>query len=493
MLPTVHLLLRLAAVVGALVDRGLRVDGIADGDHFFRQTLVLSNIDKALANGLLFAPASWNQDLFLRFYDFPIYQAAVALLVRATGGAPALLAEGLSALCAAVLLLVVWRISVLLRLGAVATTAALACLALAPLGRFWFAAAAIDPFTTTIATVSLLAWLELRSRSGGGRALALAVWLGAAFVATLIKSPIYAPIAAAIAWPTLREHGPRGLLRPPVLAWLGTMAIAIGLFLTVSAWANADAAGWPDRTSELAWYFGSTAERLSLEPHAKILERIVKQVWSVPVGVVAIGAVLAFRRWHTTPWARNVVLAWSLGAIGTSLLFLQVNVVHGYYQLPCLAPLALLAGVGVEGLVRWLGRTGGRAGRVLAAAAIAALVVTAAWSSERYLRRLEEPSTAALQAAGHFVRGHTSTADFVLFARPESDDNPAYLYFAQRDGANVYGDVSAGALTARWREAATARGGRLVLFVPADASAIGQGLPELAAGPTGRLLAVTPR
>ncbi|MBL9079669.1 MAG: hypothetical protein JNL08_19350 [Planctomycetes bacterium] len=478
--PSPHLPLRLAILIGALVDRAWRVDGLVDGDHFFRQAHVLANVDGMLAHGLAVAPGTWNDDLFLHFYDFPVYQGLCAVLARATGLAAPLVAEATNVAALGVLLLATWRLGERLALGALATTAALLLLALAPLGRFWFAAPSLDPFVVTLGTVSLAAWLDTGPDARPARRrVATAVWLGTAFVATLAKSPTYLPVAVAILAAIVRRHGVAGLRRGPTLAFVAVLAAAQLLFVGIGAHANADARGWPDRATELAWYFGSAAERFAIGPHAEVLARIAKQVLSVPVTITALVVLVA--RLARPDAGRTFVTVWSLAAVGASLLFLHVNVVHGYYQLPCLVPLALCGGAATAALADRL-----RARRRTAAAVLLALAAAATWSSERYLARLGAASTATIRAAGAFVQQHTAPADYVLYARPTADDNPVFLYCAQRHGANVTGDLAPAALTATFAARATARGGRLVLFAPADVAAPTDGTP-LAAGPAGRL------
>lgn len=488
--PAPTLLLRLAIVAAASCDGARRVDGLVDGDHYWRQAHVVANVDKMLANGVFATPSAWNHDLFLHFYDLPVFQALVTVLVRLTGAVPAAVAEWCNVAALAVLLLATWRIGERLALPPRATTLALALLALAPLGRFWFSAPTIDPFVVTISVVSFAAYFELRTADATARrrrGFATALWLGAAFVATASKSPVQLPVALTVVAIELREGGLAALWRPRVVAFGVTSLAALGLFFTLSARANATAIGWPDRATELAWYFGSGAERLSLAPHTTIVARIAKQVLSIPIALVALVGAFAARRWPLPPRARDTVLVFCLAAVLTSLLFLHVNVVHGYYQLPCLVPLALLGGTTTDLALRWLGARAGRWPLIVTGSALALLLAAALWSSERYLARLTAPSTATFRTAGAFVQAHTTGRDFVLYARPEPDDNPVCLYYAQRDGANVHGALDPARLAATWRPHAAARGRRLVLFVPADVEGL-PGATTLAAAAPGRLL-----
>lgn len=139
-----HTAARGALLAAAVADLAARVDGVVDGDHFFRQALVLANVEKMLANGILTVPESYNADLFLRLYDFPVWQMLVAVLARSTGAEPGLCGEWFNVAIFAALFATVWWLTRLLGLSALAGTLGLGVMALAPIGRFWFAAPSIE-------------------------------------------------------------------------------------------------------------------------------------------------------------------------------------------------------------------------------------------------------------------------------------------------------------------------------------------------------------
>ena len=490
-----HLRIRLLLLLVAQVDLWSRVDGIVDGDHFFRQSHVLANVDQMQEQGILRAPSTWNEDMFLRLYDVPLWQIVVTGLSSALGLPSALVAEGFAALLFAVLFALAWRLGVLLQLAPMATTVALAVLALAPIGRFWFAAASLDPFVVCIATASLWAWLQWQQPTSRARRWLAAGWLLGAFLATLAKAPVYLPAATTILVVTAWRRGWRGLVGGPTRAFLATMLAALAVARVLTSAANAGLPGWPDAATELSWYFGSWQDRSTWRPHGSVLGRIAREVMSIPGTVACLLALASVRRWRLPAPARVFVLAHALAAVGASLLFLHVNVVHNYYQLPCLVPLALLVGHGTSLLCDacngWWQRRSGRAQRWPAALVLTLVLGGALWSSMRYLERIARFDTSALRAAGDFVRAASTPADFVLYGTLTGDDNPVFLYFVQRHGANVQAATPTVTMLDRWLAAALERGGRLLLFVPAaagEATALRRTEPdwsEVATGPAG--------
>ena len=498
-----HTLLRLLLLAAAEADLWSRVDGIADGDHFFRQTHVLANVDQILEQGLFVAPSTWNDDMFLRMYDVPVWQALVALLASMLRTEPPLVAEGLAALLFVPVFLLVWRIGEQLLLPPLAITAALAGLVLSPIARFWFTAALPDTLAVCLCTASLAGWLAVTSsRTRSGQVLAGATWLVAAFVATLMKPPVCLATALAIGWHALSLHGWRGLLRPRLLVFAVTLLTAVAGARVLTALANAAARGWPDTSSELAWYFGSWHERFSLHPYSAVLGRVARELLSVPLTLTALVALATAKHWPVQAATRRLLVGHAIAAVAVSLLFLKVNVIHNYYQLPCLVPLVLLSGQGVGVCCTWARarwqRWSGRATWWPAAVTMGLLLGGAVWSSVRYLERIRRPDTTSLRAAGAFVAAASLPSDYVLYGAPTNDDSPAWLYFARRHGANVLATAATATLLGQWGGNAARRGARLLLFVPATeaaAAAARRAEPawrELRAGAEGWLFVLEP-
>ena len=87
------------ALLPALVLLLSNLDAPLHGSHLFRQAHVAANIEKYLQDGLSMHPRTYNRDVPLVLYDFPLYQLTAALAARLTGGDPLLVARVLSTLC----------------------------------------------------------------------------------------------------------------------------------------------------------------------------------------------------------------------------------------------------------------------------------------------------------------------------------------------------------------------------------------------------------
>jgi hypothetical protein len=473
---------RLAIVLlGLLVlEHALRLDGIVDGDHFFRQAHVLANVDGMLRDGIVAVPFAWNDNQALRLFDLPLYQAVVALLVRGTGLAPGLLAEALSLVLA--ILTAIAGARTLLRVGAPAWAVAAALLAFAasPIGRFWSCAALPDNLAMCLAAWSMAAGLARDAATmPRARTLHTASWLAAAFIATAIKPPVFLPVAAATVLLRIvdRRTGRAGGAALVSFACAAVAGIVLLRLLTTVA--NAGCPGWPDRATELAWYFGNADERSSLATHFRVLGRVTKEVVTLPGFGLAV--VFWLRPTATLRPAHRLLATWSAAAIGSSLLFLHVNVVHNYYQLPCVLPLALSAGCGAWQVVQAIAR---RTSPPVAMLAALLLLAATALTSQRQFARIAMPTTSHLRAVGAFIAEHTVADDFVLYGTTTDDDNPAFLYFAQRRGHNtVVTDLER---TAAERRPPSPR--RLVVYTPPGTAgdlAARPGWRTLAAGPLG--------
>lgn len=276
-------------------------------------------------------------------------------------------------------------------------------------------------------------------------------WLSMAFVVTLAKSPIYLPFAVAVLACRYRRLGWRGLWRRDLAAFAGCMLAALLLYHGCYVWANATAPGGAD--TPWSWYFGSWQERRSWHPYDTVLTRLAKQ--ALPLAALPGLLLLVFTRRGNGA----VVAAWALAATASSLLFLHVNAVHNYYQLPAAPALAAAAGLGLGSIdrLRW---------RWLRIALLLALGIGIVSTSQIYFERVAAPKPTAMQQAGVFLRAHTAPVDFVLIVHAETDAHPAPHYFAQRQGAIVAPTPLPDASLQAWRRQAAAAGGRLCCFVP---------------------------
>lgn len=457
------------------------------GAHIFRQTHVAANIEHFVRDGIFSRPAIYNHDEPRAYFDTPVYQAIVAALSGPTGGDPVLLGRLVNLLVFVAGFFVLDRILVRLAATPFARACTLAFTVLAPVTLYFGDAIMPDPLAVALAFGSLLAFLEWE------RAPRVAPWVAmvaTGVLATLIKNPVYLPVAVTIlAW-TAWHRGPRALLRPEWIGYVVAIGATVVGYAVLTARAN-HPAGVP--ADEWRWYFGSGAGRLSVAPWAEIGKSLRDEVLNPVLAMLAVIGVIAALR-ATGERAARAVLVLVAACVVTVLVFFNLHYEHDYYQLPFAFPLALAAAYGLDRL-RGATRARWRLGRAWDVALLVLLLVVSVRHTLGWYQRLSSTSAAPVMAAGAWLRTQTDPADFVVFVhRSESLSwNPAYLYFAKREGYNLVASrISRAALddvALRFGD----RYRRLFVFAPAFTgeepvrALDALGLPVAAEGPAGRL------
>lgn len=392
-----------------------------------------ANIDKYVANGLSLRPETYNADMPLSLFDFPAYQLLAAFVARGLRSNPLVTARLLNvALFAGCLALLG---SLLRATGArwplrMLTLVFFAC---APLNLFYFQAPMADPLAVTLALVSLWAYVRWASVPEGGAKGSAALMIGAGVLSALVKNPVYLPVLLAILWHRLRRHGWRSLVSPMVVALWGLCGLAVVAFKLYSNAVNdapALLATW-----EIEGYFGPPGTRLQPAHWTPIFETLANLGPGPLALLLAAAGVLLYLRRARSRWADVYTGLW-LGSALTVVLFFSRHQVHDYYQLPCLFPLAFFAAYALHlGLL--LGRRRRGTAQALAVVAFGAVLANTLVSAHSGLEAMSE-SAAWVLSRGSWIASHTGAHDFVIYlVGPEGTWNPAYLYFAKRDGINL--------------------------------------------------------
>jgi hypothetical protein len=156
-----------------------------------------------------------------------------------------------------------------------------------------------------------------------------------------------------------------------------------------------------------------------------------------PFGTVLLGASLvatplAARRFGAA--SLGALWAWILGVALYVAVFFNLNVIHDYYQLPLLAPIAVAIAVGLVTLGNGVGRRPSRTW-AWAAGALLALLVIQALVPSRDFYQIDVPG---IEAAS-IVSRETPPGSLVVAASVESGraDDPRLLYRAGRYGWSV--------------------------------------------------------
>ncbi|MBK8195132.1 MAG: glycosyltransferase family 39 protein [Lewinellaceae bacterium] len=249
--------------------------------------------------------------------------------------------------------------------------------------------------------------------------------LAAIFVA-VVKAPYAFCLAPPMLFFAVREKALRWTLG---YAWM--YLPALGAFLLWQQHVNAVNGAAPDwsyilhyrkMTQQAHWYFGALNQRLSLYSWWILLQRGVLEVTGI--GGMAF-FLLGWRHLGQLPHYR-FLLWWILGLAGYVLVFFNLNFVHNYYQIPLLAPAAMLCALGLQTAA---------SGRQWRLNLLLGLLVAAniAYTEAAYFK-----VSADHVEIGRLIRENTPEQALVIVTYQNLDcRNPKILYRAKRRGWSV--------------------------------------------------------
>ena len=411
-----------------LAQRLFHFGAIIDSPHTWRQCDTANYIWDYYQNSidLLHPTVAWmgGHNLIL---EFPLHEAISALLYQGFGPSHiwARLVTFVSFLFA-----VYWFYRIVKHLGSVnlARWATIFYLAL-PLSLFYSRAVHID--FTAIAFAHGMFWFALRGIEGRSWSKMMLAALFAA-PAFLIKAPYAFYFVIPLIWWVMQKKQWRFLLQS---GWL--LLVPVGLF----AWwfshvqaVNGSIPEWPflaghhNFTEMGHWYFGSVERRLDWDLWGSLLSRFPQDVARTSGLLLAFfGIGFAFRRkeWHFMLW-------WLAGSTLYVLIFLNLNGIHDYYQLPMVAPLAIAMAIPLlklkEAKQPFLKR--------YLPALISLLVIceSVVWT-EAYYYRVGEDSI----VIGEAIAEHTNEDDLVIVSYGGFGNFcPNILYRAKRQGWSTH-------------------------------------------------------
>jgi hypothetical protein len=464
---TVRNLRLLVIVTPALVLMATGLLAPLGGSHAFRQAHVAANIELFALEGLSLRTATYNEDRsFAPAFDVPLYQWLVASLCGWLPVAPLLMARLVSLALFVLAVVTLDRLLSQARVRRRARTAALVFFVYAPLVLFYFQAPLVDCLALVLALVSLQQYAKVTAGPATTRGRAL--MLLAAFLSTLVKSPVYLPVLIGILWHGARRRGVRAFVHGDALAVLvasGLGLVGFKLFWMVVAGDSLPLTGW-----ERQHYFGVWTERVdpaAWRPVIADLLSFTSSPWAVVLAVV--GAIYWIRRAGQPAAALFTGLL--LGSAITLLVFLHLYRPHNYYQLPLAFPLACFAGQGlaaVAGLVRRRARRAWPAARVAMALLLIATAVRGGIGFEGLAR--SSASLEVIQRRGEWIREHSRADDYVIYLAPRSSEvdpwNPLFLYYAKRRGYDLPAGQATPARLGAIRAEARGRFARVLVFSP---------------------------
>ncbi|HET7224446.1 MAG TPA: glycosyltransferase family 39 protein [Candidatus Eisenbacteria bacterium] len=346
------------AVLALLAVRAMHLTGPLDDPHSWRQcdTVWMSRTFARHGIDVLHPQVCWLGGHRTLIFELPLVEAITALLERAFGIADVW--DRLVGLAFYLVATVYFHRIVRAVTGPrPARFATLAWLAL-PLSQFYSRAAHVD--FAAVAFTHALVWHALQAvrRRSWWHALGAGV---AGALGAMIKAPDLLP-----------------LLPPLLLVWLAMpdvpnlARLALAGLVTTGGFAvwrhhvnavNAAAPDWsflPGYYKEVNpwwWYFGNWGQRLERAAWVRLARRLAFDV-ATPFGAIVAVAGLTWRPWrngghaaHDAPRAVPFLLAWALGSALYLLVFFPLNVIHNYYQIPFVAPVALAIGLGIDRLM----------------------------------------------------------------------------------------------------------------------------------------------
>lgn len=332
--------------------RLFHLGGPLDDPHSWRQADTARASLEMARHGvdLLHPVVCWLGGHRILIFEFPLPEAMSALLQRGFGGG--VVWDRVVDLAFYVVATVYLHLFVRLAAGArVAWVATIAWLAF-PLGQFYSRAAHVD-FAATAGAHALLFHGARTARGGGGGHAAGATVAGV--LAALIKAPYLIPLLGPLALVALSAAGPMAL--GGLAAALAVTAVAFKLWRRHVDAVNAQAPDWDflpgyyKEVNPLWWYFGDWHQRLQPGAWWKVVRRLINEVFTPPGVLLAFAAPLAaVRATVLRSGLRAITVAWCAGTLAYLLVFFPLNVIHNYYQVPFLAPAALLVALGFEAM-----------------------------------------------------------------------------------------------------------------------------------------------
>ncbi|MCZ7584919.1 MAG: hypothetical protein M5R36_17175 [Deltaproteobacteria bacterium] len=112
---------------------------------------------------------------------------------------------------------------------------------------------------------------------------------------------------------------------------------------------------------------------------------------------------------------------------------------HDDYQLIYVFPMAALGGLGAVALAGCVTAPAANrgSGRGVFALALAGVLLATWTNAQNQVARMARPRAGSLMADGLWLAERTAPRDFIVYLQETYDWNPAYLYYAKRDGFYV--------------------------------------------------------
>jgi 4-amino-4-deoxy-L-arabinose transferase-like glycosyltransferase len=356
-------------LIGSLCVRLYNINSPLLEVHHYRQTHTAMNVYYFLQDGidLLHPQTPILGPPWVLAYEFPLYQASAALLVKATG-------LPLDPACRITNIIYFYLSAGLLfllsRFVLKSTSTAIWVLLFYvwfPFTIVWSRTCMIEFTAVTFVLAYVyftLLWLRRQHQIGWLILAILAGCLGALAKITTIAvvAPIMVIMPLAILWEDLQTHGGicrNGLYKLLSSRWLtvaGLVVLALVPLLVYLPWLHhtekikSSSPGTLylslSNSGSLAWEFGTLEQRFTLEWYRLICERI--GALAVPFAVLALPATALMASGAYPRFPRIFIYSVALSVIFPILLFFNLYHEHDYYMCAVMPYVALLTGFGFE-------------------------------------------------------------------------------------------------------------------------------------------------
>jgi hypothetical protein len=221
----------------------------------------------------------------------------------------------------------------------------------------------------------------------------------------VVKLPETAHLYLILAFLLWRREGWKGLLRPRYLIAAVLTLAAIKGWSAYTDTVNTSPLSFGSSKDNLRVFIGTLESRFQLKPWTMVLLYLGAFVVPGPLAIVTCYGLLVFLR----KYRRQILGLWLLSLAAFYLLwFGNTAAGQNYYNLPALAPLCALFGIGANAvlgwnkIVRW---------RFAASVVTASVVMISAVPALIYLFKQDRP----ILEAARWTRAHTGSNETILF------------------------------------------------------------------------------
>lgn len=172
------------------------------------------------------------------------------------------------------------------------------------------------------------------------------------------------------------------------------------------------------------WYFGSWEQRSNWDNWQTIVDRLRFEIlgWT---GIIflGVGLFVSFKKRHLIPLLSlvGVLIYWAI--------FFNLNLIHNYYQIPFLVPLAILVGSGISYLHQFFPKY-----QWIPTTVVLVFAIRSGVYAEQNYYQIQHHQI----EIGEYIRQKTVPSDLIIINYGNIDNKcPNYLYRARRNGWHV--------------------------------------------------------